>query len=66
MKSTVILSSVLLLVLLAAPMFSLPTVEKSENELQQISDDLKQPVIDNELMKRDISPGMFSNASLVT
>ena len=56
MKSTVILVSVLLL---AAPMFSLPITERSGNKLQMISnlpEDSEQPIIDSELVKRDISP----------
>ena len=54
MKSTVILSLVLLL---AAPTFSLPVAEHTENEVQVISEDSEQPITASELVKRQIQPG---------
>lgn len=55
MKSTVILSLVLLL---AAPTFSLPVAEHTENEVQVISEDSEQPITASELVKRQIQPGL--------
>ena len=56
MKAMVILSLVLLL---AAPMFSLPIAEQTEDEVQVISslpEDSEQPIMDSKLVKRDIQP----------